>query len=163
MRTLSRTQIKKDILSFLKKNGIMTLATKSIKGPWACTVYYGVDDAMNLYIVTDPDSTHGKNMIKNCKVAFTIFDSHQKVDGLKRGIQGSGTIKVLKTREGISEALALWHKQNPGIEGRITADIVETSSDTKVFEIAPSYLKFYNKELYGHEEYGVWEAEPPAR
>ena len=152
------TQIKEDISKFIKKNGIMTLATQSSKGPWACTVYYGVDDDMNLYIVTDPNSTHGKDMTKNVRVAFNIFDSHQKIYKSKKGVQGSGTIEMVKGPANIAKALALWHKQNPGVEKSITIKEVKKFADTKVFKITPKYLKFFNKGLYFPEEYGIWEA-----
>ena len=61
-----------------------------------------------------------------------------------------GVIKVTK-------ALILWHKQNPGVEKAITIKEVKKFADTKVFKITPKYLKFFNKELYSPEEYGVWE------
>lgn len=153
----TNTQVREDIFKFIKKNGIMTLATQSSKGPWVCTVYYGVDDNMNLYIVTDPNSTHGKAMTKNNKVAFNIFDSHQKIFKPKEGVQGSGTIEIVKGIRNITKALALWHKQNPGVEKNITINEVKKFKDTKVWKITSKYLKFFNKELYAPEEYGIWE------
>lgn len=153
-----KAQIKEDIFKFIGANGIMTLATQSQRGPWACTVYYGVDKEMNLYIVTDPNSIHGKDIKKNSKVAFNIFDSHQKITKPKKGIQGRGMIEVVKGIANIAKALYLWHKANPGIEKDITVkDILKKITDTKIYKIAPKYLKFFNKVLYSPEEYGVWE------
>lgn len=150
-------QVKEDIFGFLKENGIMTLATQSSKGPWVCTVYYGIDDNMNLYIVTDPNSIHGLAMSKDNRVAFNIFDSRQKIHKPKKGVQGSGTIEMIKGVINITKALALWHKQNSGVEKNLTIKEVKKFKDTKVWKIIPRYLKFFNKELYGPEEYGVWE------
>jgi uncharacterized protein YhbP (UPF0306 family) len=112
---------------------------------------------MNLYIVTDPNSIHGKNIAKNSKVAFNIFDSHQKIFKSKKGVQGSGKIEIVKGSVSIIKALLLWHKQNPGVEKAITIKEVKKFADTKVFKITPSYLKFFNKDLYTPEEYGIWE------
>jgi len=150
--------IGQDIFKFLKKKGIMTLATQSSKGPWVCTVYYGIDKDMNLYIVTDPNSIHGKDMTKNNKIAFNIFDSHQKIFEPKKGLQGSGTIEKVKGIINLTKALALWHKQNPGVEKEITIKEVIKFADTNVWKITPKYLKFFNKELYSPEEYGIWKA-----
>lgn len=151
-------QIRADIFKFLKENGIMTLATQSSRGPWACTVYYGIDDSMSLYIVTDPNSIHGKNMAKDNRIAFNIFDSRQKIYKSKTGVQGSGTVKMVEGIVSVTKALALWHKQNPGVEKAITVKEVEKFADTEVFKITPKYLKYFNKELYSPEEFGIWEA-----
>lgn len=157
MAVRTNIQVKSDIFRFLKGYGIMTLATQSSKGPWVCTVYYGIDDDMNLYIVTDPNSIHGKNMAKNNRVAFNIFDSQQKINKPKRGVQGSGTIELVKGIVNVTKALVLWHKQNPGVEKSITIKEVKKFADTKVFKITPKYLKYFNKVLYSPEEYGIWE------
>src|SRR3989344_7467536 len=132
---------KKVIFEFVRRNGIMTLATQSAKGPWACTVYYGVDDDLNLYIVTDPDSIHGRSIAKNKQVAFNIFDSRQKIYENKEGVQGSGTIEMVRGILNITKALLLWHRQNPGVEKAITIEKVKQLADTKVFKIIPTYLK----------------------
>lgn len=154
----SQEKIKKDILSFLKSHGIMTLATSLDNQPWVCTVYYGMDDDMNLYIVTDPESRHGKQFSKNSKVAFNIFHSHQKVAELKKGIQGAGEIEVVKGVIDVTKALFLWHKFNSGVEYKIKVeDILKKITDTKVFKITPKYLKYFDQELYGTEEYGTLE------
>jgi len=156
--TRSKIQIREDIFDFIKSNGVMTLATQSKDGPWVCTVYYGVDKNMNLYIVTDPHSIHGKDMTRNNKVAFNIYDSHQKITKPKKGVQGSGTIEIVKGILNVTKALALWHKQNPGVEKNITIKEVKKIADTKVWKIMPKYLKFFNKKLYPPDAYGIWEA-----
>ena len=153
--TRSKIQIREDIFDFIKSNGVMTLATQSKDGPWVCTVYYGVDKNMNLYIVTDPHSIHGKDMTRNNKVAFNIYDSHQKITKPKKGVQGKGICTKVKGVVEVTKGLFLWHKANPGIEKNITvADILKKLSDTKLYKITPTYLKFFNKVLYGSEEYG---------
>lgn len=157
MAKRTKLQIKEDILKFIKSNGIMSLATQSSKGPWVCTVYYGVDGDMNLYVVTDPNSIHGKNFSKNNKVAFNIFDSHQKITKDKRGVQGKGTVEMVKGIVNVGKALYLWHEANPGAEKNITIEKIKKLADTKVFRITPNYLKFFNKVLYTPEEYGIWE------
>lgn len=148
--------IQKDIFLFLKKNGILTLAVASENTPWLCTLYYGIDDQMNLYVVTDPNNNHGKIMTKNPKVAFNIFDSHQLVTNPKKGLQGKGLISIVKGQKAVSEALEFWHKANPGVENRIIVkNILDEESDTKLFKITPTHLKYYNDQLYGKEEYGI--------
>jgi len=151
-----KASVRKDIESFLKVNGVMTLAVSEEKSPWVCTLYYGVDKNLNMYVVTDPASNHGKILAKNKKIAFNIFDSRQKITKPKKGIQGKGICIQVKGIKEIAKGLLLWHRANPGIEEKITIkDILKKLSDTKVYKITPTYVKFFNKELYGSEEYGI--------
>jgi uncharacterized protein YhbP (UPF0306 family) len=155
----TKLQIKEDIFKFIKANGIMTLGTYSTKGPWCCTVYYGVDGLMNLYIVTDPRTAHAKNIVLNGKAAFNIFDSHQKIVNPKKGVQGFGKAELVKGLSANLRALLLWHKQNPGIEKSITIkDILKKITDTKIYKITPTYLKFFNDKLYDPEDSAFWQA-----
>jgi len=152
-----KEQIKKDIYEYIRANGVMTLATQSSSGPWACTVYYGIDSNMNLYIVTDPDSVHGKNIQKNNEIAFNIYDSHQKIDKPKKGVQGKGRIEMVRGVLSVTKGLMLWHKQNPGVEKKLTVREVKKFKDTKVYKITPYFLKYFNKSLYPDTEYEIWE------
>lgn len=153
MAKRTKSQIKEDIFKFIKSNGIMTLGTCSSKGPWLCTVYYGVDGDMNLYVVTDPNTAHAKNIALNGKVAFNIFDSHQKIINPKKGVQGFGKGEIVKGLFANTKALLLWHKQNPGIEKSITIkDISKKITTTKIYKITPIFLKFFNDKLYAPEE-----------
>lgn len=135
----------------------MSLATQSVNGPWVCTVYYGIDKDMNLYIVTDPNSIHGKNIAKNPKVAFNIFDSRQKIINNKVGLQGGGKCQKVTGVVNVLKGLVYWQKANPGAEKLITLETIKKFTDTRIFKITPSYLKFFNKDLYTPEEYGIWE------
>jgi len=156
MSTRIQDQIQSDIFAFLKSQGVMTLATQSVTGPWVATLYFGIDDHMDLYILTDPNSIHGQHIAQNPQVAFNIFDSHQKITNPKLGVQGRGNITLIKGIAANTRALMLWHRQNPGIEKNITIKDVKKYADTKLYKITPSYLKFFNKVLYAPEEYGIW-------
>lgn len=149
-------QIPSEIIQFIKHNGILTLAVCNTE-PWVCTLYYGSDENLNLYLVTNPNSTHGKILELNSKIAFNIFDSHTKITDLKLGVQGKGTCTRVSELKELSKGLVLWHKANPGIESKITLTDLKKLKDTKIYKIIPTYLKFFNKDLYGKEEYGIWE------
>jgi uncharacterized protein YhbP (UPF0306 family) len=157
----SSEEIRQHIFDFLKQNGIMTLAVSANHQPWVCTLYYGIDDNMNLYIVTDPGSEHGQVIAANEKIAFNVFDSRQKITQPKQGVQGKGTIQMVKGLKANTKALFLWHRQNPGIEAKITVkDLLKKLTDTKIYQITPTYLKFFNKSLYSPAEYGIYSLLP---
>jgi uncharacterized protein YhbP (UPF0306 family) len=84
-------QLAKDII---RNNIYMTLATTD-KMPWASPVFYCKDHKFNFYYISLTNSTHAQNIAKNSRVAFAIFDSHQK-EGTGIGVQGYGTAKQLK-------------------------------------------------------------------
>lgn len=151
---MNTQKIRQDIFKFLKRHGIMTLAAYS-KELWVCTVYYGVDDQMNLYIVTNPSSKHGKYIANYPNVAFAIFDSHTKVTDQKEGLQGQGICTMIEKQEDVIRALKIWHQANPGIESRITPEAVKKWPDTKLYKIRPTQIKFYNDKLYGKKEYAL--------
>src|SRR4030067_867488 len=152
---LESQSIIQDINDFLKNHGIMTLAVANKGKPWVCTLYYGFDDSMNMYVVTDPNSRHGIIFNQNSQVSFNVFDSDQKITEPKTGVQGEGIISQVKGLKANFKALKLWHSANPGIETKITIkDILKKITDTKIYRITPTYLKFFNKQLYGDREYG---------
>lgn len=154
----SQEQVKEDIFKFLNSHGVMTLATSEDNQPWVCTVYYGMDDNMNFYIVTHPDTKHGQHFEKNKKVAFNVFHSHQKYADLKQGVQGMGEIEEVKDIIHITQALMLWHKLNSQSEIKITPqEILEKVNGSKVYKITPNYFKYFNEELYKDTKYGILE------
>lgn len=69
----------KDILG---KNKLLTLSTIKNNQPHSNTAYYSFDKNFNLYIWSEKDTAHSRNILKNKKVAVNIFDSSQKCDSL---------------------------------------------------------------------------------
>ncbi len=149
---LTESVIPTQILEFFKSNNVLTLATCD-KEPWVCTLYYGADDQLNIYLVTDPNSIHGQMIKINSIVAFNIFDSRTAITEPKVGIQGKGACTQVKDITEVAKGLLLWHKFNPGVEKNITTEDIKKWKDTKVYKIQPSYIKHFNKPLYGKEGY----------
>jgi uncharacterized protein YhbP (UPF0306 family) len=151
----TQTQIRQQITDFLKSHGILTLAVSHNDKPWVCTLYYGLDDDLTMYLVSDPGSDHGQVIAQNPKVAFNIFDSRQPITLPKQGVQGKGTIRLVKGLKENLKGLRLWHHANPGIEKNITIDDLKKIPNTKLYNLTPTYFKFFNKELYGSAEHGI--------
>lgn len=79
----------------LGAHGTVTLATQGPQGPWAATVFFASDDALNLYFVTDPRTRHGRDMMDGGPVAAAINrDIHTWDEVL--GLQLSGRASVLE-------------------------------------------------------------------
>ncbi len=152
-----QNQIRVDIYEYLMKNNIMTLATAG-NDPWVCAVYYGMDEDLNLYILTGTDTKHAMHLKNNHKVAFSIFDSHIKITDPKYGIQGKGVCKLAHSMSEITKGASLWHKFNPGSEKKYSIrSLIEAAAGSRIYKITPTYIKFFNKDKYGDEAYGIYE------
>lgn len=148
---------KKNLLKYLQSQNFMTLATMRGK-PWVASTYYAVDDHFNLYFISQPDSRHCRELVKNPQVACAIADSHQKVTDKKKGLQIEGSVHEVIEEKEIKRALKLWNAKNPGFEKVINYQSMKTGKiKGKVYRISLSRTKFFNEELYGPEGYKIFD------
>ncbi len=92
-------KISKSIKNILNKNKLLTLSTSYNKQPYSNTAYYTFDKNFNLYIWSEKNTNHEKNISKNNKVSVNIFDSSQPWGTLLQGIQATGTATPIKNGE----------------------------------------------------------------
>lgn len=94
--------------NILRDNIYLSLSTCAQNRPWIAPVFYHVGRKNELYFASMPTSVHCQNIAKNPRIAFAIFDSHQKEEtGV--GIQASGKAQILDDRSQILEALKYYH------------------------------------------------------
>ena len=150
---MTEQDIKAQIFSYLQPRRLMSLSTIASKnGPDICTVFYAVDKDLNLYFVSEPESNHVKNIIKNQTVGCAITDSNQSVSDKKIGVQLSGLAEKITGVEAASYAIDLWNAANPGISSIINlGSITRKVIDSEVFRIRPTKIKFFNEKLFGEE------------
>lgn len=142
---------KQTLLSYLKNQKLMSLATYTDKS-WICTVYYAVDDAFNLYFITEPTTKHATDISSNNIIACSITDSHQKVTDKKEGAQIEGICSQLSDEEKIKEALTLWNQANPGFEQIINWESIQHGKiKGRVYLLKPTSIKYFNESIYGPE------------
>lgn len=141
-----------ELWKYLKTHRLMQIATCSNE-PWICTVFYVLGDDKNLYFVSAPDTEHCKAIAVNNIVACAITDTEQTVTHKKKGVQLRGVATMLTYGATIKRALELWNKMNPGVENIINLkNIKKAAFESRVYKIKPTYIKFFNEELYGEEE-----------
>lgn len=149
--------MKQQILKYLKTQSLMSLATANKNRPWACTTYFATDKDLNLYFVSPPEADHCRYLTKNKYIACSVYNSQQKVNSQKEGLQLSGTVTVISQVEEIKKALVLWNKANPGAEKYINYDNMQKKIITsKVYKIKPRLFKYFNEALYGDKELKVF-------
>ena len=100
---MKQEELNKKAVEILKSNIYLTLATTDGKLPWAAPVFYCLDEDFNFYFISQMDSVHTVHILKQPKVAFAVFDSHQP-EGEGNGVQGSGSVSLLKG-DGVVEGL----------------------------------------------------------
>ena len=142
-----------ELLKFLKSQKLLVLSTASKGGePWVSNVYYSVDSNLNLFFVSPSDTRHIEHLEHNPKVAFSVvwFNPNNLVD--RKGIQGQGTCERIEEPEEIISLLKNHAKYFPLWKDRITYENIKNKTiQSRPFLIRPSYIKFWNDELYGEE------------
>lgn len=139
------------LLKYLKSQRLMTITTLGIS-MWSCSVYYVVDDQLNLFFISEPDTQHIKNIINNNKIACNIANSSQIVMDKKVGMQIQGIITEENNQTKIRTILSMWNQVNPGFADIINLkNIVHKVIKSKVYKVQPTLIKFFNEKLYGSE------------
>ncbi|KKQ34358.1 MAG: hypothetical protein US51_C0042G0010 [Microgenomates group bacterium GW2011_GWA2_37_6] len=121
-------------------------------GPTASTLYYGVDEDFNFYIVTSPLSEHGVNFSKNPNVACVVVDTNQKMFKTKHrsGVQIKGKTMQASDKN-LKKALDIWSHANKEMSEKFFKNISQNIWKDRVFVIKPKEIKWFNEELYGED------------
>ncbi len=72
--------------AFLDSYSTLTLATHGPDGPWAATVFFARDAALNLYFISSRTTRHARDLLANPEVAATVnadLDDWEAIRGLQ--------------------------------------------------------------------------------
>lgn len=101
---------------------VMQLATSTLDGrPWVASVYFVVDDALNLYWLSWPERRHSQQLADNPYAAATIVI---KPDTPVAGIQVSGRVVLVQDLEivrGVMDRYVAKYQQGEEFVDRMTA------------------------------------------
>lgn len=78
--------LRERIRGYLEAHHVLTLATVDEGGPWAAALFYASDEAMNLYVLSDPATRHGRAIGQGAPVAATVHDETREWEAIK-GLQ----------------------------------------------------------------------------
>mgnify|MGYP001619700508 CR=1 FL=1 len=144
--------MEKELLKYLKSQRIMSFITSSSNKPWGATVYYTVDNKLNLYFISEPNTKHIKDTIKNKNVACVIASSSQRVTDKKIGVQLQGIVSEVRGVTKLKQILKMWNEANVGFKDVINYEnIKKRVIKSKVYQVKPTNIKFFNEKLYGEE------------
>ncbi len=140
-------------LTFIKGQKLVIIASHDDAGSWVANVYYGVDDQGTLYFISREGARHSQMFLKDPRTAFSIawFDPSNHKN--RKAIQGVGTCRLAKDEEEIAIGVQLHNINFPEFKERITIDWVHSNEwGSKVWVLTPTYLKYWDDELYGEDE-----------
>ena len=96
-------------------------------------MYFARGDRFDLFWISDPDSVHSRNLVKNRSAAVTIYASNQVWGRPDRGIQMFGGAGVVRSKEA-ARAYA----------GRFT-DFDAESNDLPYYRFRPRAVKLFDE------------------
>lgn len=143
---------KKLIYDFLNVRRQMVLSTYD-GHPWIATLYYAIDNELNIYFLSNPDTIHCKQLEKNPQVAVSVADSPQNPESKKKGIQLFGYAKRISTLAHLKLAIALWRNALNVTNAEYEAEhIFSGKLKFQLYEVTPKKIKFFNQELFKVED-----------
>ena len=80
------------IQKLLAEGSVLQLATASGDQPWICTVYYVVDEDLNIYWLSYTSRRHSRELVKQPNAAISVAI---KLDKPVIGIQAEGSVEVV--------------------------------------------------------------------
>jgi uncharacterized protein len=83
-------------------SALCSLATVSPRGRAHINhMYFAWSDGFEVFWISDPDSVHSRNLLRNPSAAVTVYASNQVWGKPDRGIQLFGSAGVARGREGV--------------------------------------------------------------
>ena len=140
------------LLEFIKNQKLITIASHNKDDIWVANVYFDSDEKGKIYFITSEDTKHAKMITENPKVAFSIawFDSENAKN--RKGVQGLGICKIGNLKE-TAIGISLLYKKFPDLHDILTIDwITKNVWKTRVWVIEPSFIKYFDDEIYGDDE-----------
>ncbi|OGH66313.1 MAG: hypothetical protein A3B90_01280 [Candidatus Magasanikbacteria bacterium RIFCSPHIGHO2_02_FULL_41_13] len=143
----------KKLLKFLKTQKLLTIASRGAKDIWIANVYFAADENGTLYFISPKDTKHSTMIRKNSKIAFSIAWFDPKNHKNRKAVQGLGTCRTAKTPLEIATGIKLLYKNFPDLRRILTVKWIMTNAwGTKVWVVKPSYIKYWDDEVYGDDE-----------
>ena len=120
------------VTAFLAAHHVLTLATVDEDGPGAAALFYAVDDAMSLYVLSDPGTRHGRALAREARVAATIQAETTDWTAIT-GLQLRGTARQLVEDD---EARRLYLSRFP-----FAAALMGDVAPHRFYRIAPRWMR----------------------
>lgn len=117
--------------------------------PWIATMYYGIDNKLNIYFLTSPETIHAKGLKQNPLVSAVIADSPQKPDSKKIGIQLYGHASEIEGEEAITAGFKTWCAVLKVTDPKYSYEGIKSGDlHYRLYKLVPKKIKYYNEVLW---------------
>lgn len=151
-------QIRKSMNGIFEQTKLLSMATiREVDGEiksWINNAFFAYTDDLKLYVLTGPESVHGKNLQQNQSVAVTVIDTTQQPGGKRQGMQLVGKGWRITDENEESAALKKWFDRMMGgadFEG--FEKKYRTIFESKMHVLVIDYVKIFDEKTFGEE---VW-------
>ncbi len=141
------------VKNLLNKSKLLTLSTSKNNQPYSNTAFYAFDREFNLYIWSEENTLHNKNISKNNKIAINIFESNQTWGSNLQGIQALGNAYSISNKE-LLKAGFLYLKRFPK-----SLKLVKNPKNfhnkifqSKMYRIQLNKIKLFDEKTFGKYE-----------
>ena len=144
--------MREQLLNFLRKHQVVTVAVVEPDGTaHAAALFYAVDDELNLYVLTEPASSHGRAMARTGWVAGTIQRDRQEWREIQ-GAQFRGRCRRLRgaARE---RGWNLFAARFPFVRDPAVAGLAQALGKMALWRIEPAWMRLIdNRRGFGHKD-----------
>ena len=146
------------LLNFLRKCQVVTVAVVEPEGTvHAAALFYAVDDELNLYVLTDPASRHGRAMARTGLVVGTIQRDRQEWREIQ-GVQFRGRCECL-TGVARERGWDIFAARFPFVRNPAAAGLALALGKPALWRVEPAWMRLIdNRRGFGHKE--EWTREP---
>ncbi len=139
------------LLKFLESQRLLVLASADTE-PWISNIFYGIDKDFKLYFISNVEAKHSEQILKNPQVAFSVAWYNPKNHKDRKAVQAKGICRIAKNDQEIERGVNLHNKNFPEFLEKINVEWArQENNSSKVWVIEPTYIKFWNDELYGKD------------
>lgn len=141
----------KELLDFLESQRLLVIASQD-EDLWISNVYYGVDEDLKFYFISNEETKHSKQIMKNPEVAFSVVWFNEKNHKDRKAIQGKGICRIATSDEEIKKGVKIHNHLYPAFAERIAVAWVKSNlNKSHVWVIEPNYIKHWDDSLYGED------------
>lgn len=147
-------KLNQSIYEILSGTELLSMASINEDKSHINTAYFAFNSSLELFILTPPTSKHTENLEKNNSVAVTVFDTNQRWNGDKKGLQLFG--KYEKTEgDKFAEGMRFYLQRFPAFSEWVeTAEELEKSEiDSRIYMITVNSLKLFDEPMFGKDEF----------
>lgn len=132
---------------YLKDGKVVQIATSNNNMPWVCSVYYVVDDELNIYWLSYPSRRHSQDIAVNSRVALTLA---VKTDLPVIGVQAEGVATEVNNIAVVAKVIAMYVKKY-GAGKQFLKNFKLQKNKHVLYCFTPSRIVLFDEENFGRD------------